>query len=144
MSENALHTAAGGSVEIAPCPTNKPGIRDDTGRAFAQTSRGKLVAEQAQLTHDEVRAIAELAKLSLTDDEVTMYAEQLSQILDYFTLLQEVDTSQVPPTDSVLPLRSVMRDDTPADPLTPEEATANAPDAEANQFKVNVVLSDSE
>lgn len=96
----------------------------------------------SQLTTEDVRDIAELAKLDLSDDEITMYTEQLSQILDYFTLLQEVDTSQIELTDSVLPLRSVMREDVVQVALTPTTAIANAADAEANQFKVSAVLGD--
>ncbi len=94
-----------------------------------------------KLTHEEVRAIADLAKLTLSDDEVAMYAEQLSQILEYFTMLQEVDTSDVQPTDSTIPHRNVLREDVVQEPLDPQTAIANAPDAEANQFKVRAVLS---
>ena len=96
----------------------------------------------SQLTIEAVRDIAELARLDLSDAELALYTEQLSQILEYFTLLQEVDTSHVALTDSVLPLRSVMRADVVEAPLTPEQAIANAPDAEANQFKVSAVLGD--
>lgn len=101
------------------------------------------MADQSYLSADDVRDIAELAKLDLTDEEVATYTEQLSEILKYFTLLQEVDTSGVQATDSVLPLKSVMRADEVQPALTPEAATANAPQSEANQFKVNVVLGDS-
>lgn len=97
---------------------------------------------QQRLSHDEVRDIAELAKLDLSDDEVALYAQQLSQILDYFTLLEEVDTSDVDVTASVIPLRSVMREDANPTAITPEEVVKNAPSAEANQFKVSAVLGD--
>jgi aspartyl-tRNA(Asn)/glutamyl-tRNA(Gln) amidotransferase subunit C len=98
----------------------------------------------AKLTIADVRDIAELAKLDLSDAEIAKYTEQLSQILDYFTLLQEVDTSHIDMTDSVLPLRSVMRADVVEAALTPEQVIANAPDAEANQFKVSAVLGDEQ
>ena len=97
---------------------------------------------KSSLTLDDVRAIAELARLELTDDEVRMYAEQLSAILGDFQTLQEVETSHSAPTASVLPLRSVMRADTPLTPLSPEEVIANAADAEDNQIKVRAVLGD--
>lgn len=99
------------------------------------------MAEQ-RLSLEEVRDIAELAKLELSDEQVTMYTQQLSQILDYFQLLQEVDTSQVDPTASVIPLRSVMRADENPVALSPEEVVANAPSASGNQFKVSAVLGD--
>lgn len=95
-----------------------------------------------ELSHDAVRAIAELAKLDLTDDEVAMYAGQLSDILQYFEQLAEVDTSAIEPTASVLPLKNVLRPDVPQPPLTPAEAIANAPDAEDDQFRVSAVLGD--
>lgn len=92
------------------------------------------------LSHDTVRSIAELAKLELTDDEIALYAGQLSHILQYFERLQAVDTSHIEPTASVLPLTNVLRPDIAAAPLSPEEAIANAPDAADNQFRVSAVL----
>ena len=97
---------------------------------------------EQRLSLEEVRDIAELAKLELSDEQVTMYTQQLSQILDYFQLLQEVDTSQVDPTASVIPLRSVMRADENPVALSPEDVVANAPSASGNQFKVSAVLGD--
>jgi aspartyl-tRNA(Asn)/glutamyl-tRNA(Gln) amidotransferase subunit C len=93
-----------------------------------------------ELSREEVRTIAELAKLDLTEDEVALYAGQLSSILGYFERLQQLDTSHIPPTASVLPLKNVLRADIPAQPLSPEQVVANAPDAEDNQFRVSAVL----
>jgi aspartyl-tRNA(Asn)/glutamyl-tRNA(Gln) amidotransferase subunit C len=95
-----------------------------------------------ELSHEEVRRIAELARLDLSDAEVALYAGQLSHILQYFERLQEVDTSQIAPTASVLPLKNVMRPDVAAPPLTPEQVTANAADVEDHQFRVSAVLGD--
>jgi aspartyl-tRNA(Asn)/glutamyl-tRNA(Gln) amidotransferase subunit C len=100
------------------------------------------VSDKTRLTHEEVRAIADLARLELTESEVTLYANQLSAILEDFQKLQQVDTSHIAPTASVLPIKSVMRADIPAQPLTPAEVTANAPAAEDDQFKVSAVLGD--
>lgn len=94
------------------------------------------------LSHDEVRKIAELAKLNLTDEEVALYAGQLSSILQYFRRLQELDTSAIPPTASVLPLKNVFRDDTPEPPLPPEEVIRNAAKSLGTQFLVSSVLGD--
>ncbi|MCC6615525.1 MAG: Asp-tRNA(Asn)/Glu-tRNA(Gln) amidotransferase subunit GatC [Anaerolineae bacterium] len=93
-----------------------------------------------ELSHQEVRRIAELAKLDLTDDEVALYAGQLSHILDYFRRLQELDTSHILPTASVLPLKNVMREDAPGTPLTPQQVIANAQDKLGDQFRVSAVL----
>jgi aspartyl-tRNA(Asn)/glutamyl-tRNA(Gln) amidotransferase subunit C len=92
------------------------------------------------LSHEEVRRIAELAKLDLTDEEVALYAGQLSNILDYFQKLQQLDTSQIEPTASVLPLKNVLRPDVAAMPLPPDEVIANAPDSDDHQFRVSAVL----
>ena len=97
-----------------------------------------------ELSHEEVRKIAELAKLDLSDDEVALYAGQLSSILQYFQRLQQVDTSHIEPTASVLPLKNVLRPDVAGQPLSPDEVIANAPDAEENQFRVSAVLGDGE
>jgi aspartyl-tRNA(Asn)/glutamyl-tRNA(Gln) amidotransferase subunit C len=94
------------------------------------------------LSHEEVRRIAELAKLELTDAEVELYAGQLSNVLQYFQRLQEVDTSQIAPTASVLPLKNVFRPDVPGAPLSPEEVVANAADSLDNQFRVHAVFGD--
>lgn len=92
------------------------------------------------LSGEDVRAIADLARLSLSDDEVNMYSDQLSAILGYFTLLEEVDTETVEATASVLPVRSVMRDDVAGEPLPIETVLANAPAADERQFRVSPVL----
>ncbi|MBW7883414.1 MAG: Asp-tRNA(Asn)/Glu-tRNA(Gln) amidotransferase subunit GatC [Caldilineaceae bacterium] len=94
------------------------------------------------LTTDEVRHVAELAKLHLTEEEVALYAEQLSAILDYAETLQQVDTSHVPPTPYVLPLDNVMRDDVPEPSLSNEAALANAPDQADGFFRVRAVFED--
>ncbi len=63
------------------------------------------------LTKDEVRHIAKLAKLELTDEEIEKYAVQLSSILDFFGQLQEVNTDDVEETSQVTGLTNVMRKD---------------------------------
>lgn len=92
------------------------------------------------LSIDEVRKIAELAKLDLTDEEAAMYAGQLSGILQYFEKLSAVDTANIEPTASVLPLKNVMREDVAGEPLPPEVVVANASDSLGDQFLVSVVL----
>lgn len=96
-----------------------------------------------ELSHDEVRRIAELAKLDLTDEEVALYAGQLSHVLDYFQKLQQVDTSHIPPTASVLPLKNVLREDVAGTALSPEDVVANAAHAVDHQFLVEDVFGDA-
>ncbi|GIV82668.1 MAG: aspartyl/glutamyl-tRNA(Asn/Gln) amidotransferase subunit C [Anaerolineae bacterium] len=92
------------------------------------------------LTIDDVRHVADLARLHLTDEEVRLYAQQLSAILDYAERLQEVDTSDVPPTPYVLPLQNVMAEDAPQPSLPNEVALANAPDKANGFFRVRAVF----
>ncbi len=92
------------------------------------------------LTITEVEHIAELVRLSLTAEEKALYRDQLSAILDYAAAIQRVDTSAIPPTATVLPLRNVMRDDLAAASLPAEDVLANAPDAAEGCFRVKAIL----
>ncbi len=92
------------------------------------------------LTLEEVQHIAELAKLELTPAELAHFREQLSAVLDYAAALRAVDTSAIPPTATVLPLRTVLRGDVPRPSLPREALLANAAEQEAGCFKVPAVL----
>ncbi len=92
------------------------------------------------LTAAEVRHVAELAKLKLTEAEIAQYTEQLSAILEYAATLQAVDTSNVPPTPYVLPLENVLAEDVPSPSLPTEQALANAPDQADGFFRVRAVF----
>jgi len=92
------------------------------------------------LSLQEVKHIAELARLELGEAELEHYREQLSRILEYAQRLQEVDTSSIQPTSSVLPARSVLRDDIPKPGLGLETLMQNAPNQEGGQFKVPPIL----
>jgi len=92
------------------------------------------------LTPEEVRHNARLARVGLSDDEVSRFQNQLSQILDYFERLQEVDTENIPPTAHTLSMHNVMRDDEPHPSIDKEEVLANAPQREDDLFRVRAVL----
>ena len=92
------------------------------------------------LTLSEVEHIADLARLELTGEEKERYRQQLSAILEYANRLREVDTSSIPPTSSVLPLRSVLRPDVVEQGLDVKAILSNASETEADQFKVPPVL----
>ena len=89
---------------------------------------------------EEVETIAELAKLTLTDEEKKMFQAQLSEILAYADILQQVDTRDIPPMTSALALNNVMRSDQVGLSFTNEEALYNAPDADEGSFRVRAVL----
>jgi len=92
------------------------------------------------LTLKDVEHIASLAKLGLTAEEKARFQEQLSTILDHFASLQRLDTSDIPPTATVLPLRNVMREDEARPSLPREDVLANAPDAAEGCFRVRAIL----
>ena len=92
------------------------------------------------LTREEVQHVAELAKLGVTEEETETYREQLSAILDYFNRLRQLDTDDVPPMASVLPLNNVLRDDVAEACLPTDRLLGNAPDAEDDMFRVNAIL----
>ena len=97
-------------------------------------------APNMRLTRDQVKHVAELAKLKLTEAEIDLFQEQLSAILAYADRLDELDTASIPPTAGVLPLRNVMRADEPRPSFPREAMLANAPDAEDGFVKVKIVL----
>lgn len=93
-----------------------------------------------KLSREEVLHIARLARVALTEAEITRMSEQLSNLLEHFEVLQQVDTEGVPPTAQSVTLQSVMRDDVVAPSLSPEDVLANAPRREDDCFRVRAVL----
>jgi len=93
-----------------------------------------------KIDRDMVEHIAELAKLQLTDEEIDLFAGQLSAILEAVEQLQALDTGAIPPTASVLPLQNVLRPDVARPSLPRDEALANAADTADGQFRVEAVL----
>ena len=94
----------------------------------------------AEITRDEVRHIAELAKLQLTDDEIDLYRAQLEGILAHFRSLEQLDTSGVPPTQHVLDVQNVLRADEVRPSVSADEALANAPRTRDGFFDVPAVM----
>jgi aspartyl-tRNA(Asn)/glutamyl-tRNA(Gln) amidotransferase subunit C len=93
-----------------------------------------------KLSREEVLHIARLARLGLTEDEVDRLREQLSDILENFEVLQQVDTTDVPPTAQSIPLQNVTKSDEVAASLPPSQILANAPRREGDFFRVKAVL----
>ena len=99
-----------------------------------------LTGQETTLSRVEVEHIAELAKLSLTDEEKERFGEQLSAILEYAEVLQRLDTEAIPPTATVLPLRNVMAADEVRLSSSREDILANAPKTANGCFKVQAIL----
>jgi aspartyl-tRNA(Asn)/glutamyl-tRNA(Gln) amidotransferase subunit C len=94
------------------------------------------------ISREDVEQVAALARLHLTDEELDRMEGQLSRILDAIAVLRDVDTSQVGPTASVLPLENVMREDVRSTSATisRDAALANAPVREGDHLRVPLVL----
>jgi aspartyl-tRNA(Asn)/glutamyl-tRNA(Gln) amidotransferase subunit C len=93
-----------------------------------------------KLNREEVLHIARLARMALTEEEITRLSGQLSNLLEHFQVLQEVNTDNVEPMTQSVELRSVMREDNVAPSLPPEDVLANAPRREGEFFRVRAVL----
>jgi aspartyl-tRNA(Asn)/glutamyl-tRNA(Gln) amidotransferase subunit C len=92
------------------------------------------------IDRETVRNVAKLARLGMTEEELDIFGQQLSVILENIAILREADVSGVSPTAHASRLNSIMRADIPQPSYPPEELLANAPDREDNAFKVNAVL----
>ena len=95
------------------------------------------------LSSRDVEKIALLARLELTDDEKSLYQEQLSAILDYANRLNKLDIADVPPTASAVDLENVMREDVIEPGLSLEDALFNTIEEALDQFKIQAVLDES-
>ncbi len=95
------------------------------------------------LSREDVEHIALLARLHLTEEEKERYREQLSNILDHISKLQELDTSTVQPMSSVVVEQSRLREDVAGPAMPREDLLRNAPDAADDQFRVPPVLDTS-
>jgi aspartyl-tRNA(Asn)/glutamyl-tRNA(Gln) amidotransferase subunit C len=93
-----------------------------------------------KLSREEVQHIARLARLGMTEAELERFRGQLSNILENFEILQQVDTTDVPPTAQSIPLQNVTRDDEVTSSLPPDDVLANAPQREGEFFRVKPVL----
>jgi aspartyl-tRNA(Asn)/glutamyl-tRNA(Gln) amidotransferase subunit C len=92
------------------------------------------------LTREEVEHLAKLARLGLSEDDEVKFEEQLSEILDHFDVLRQIDTEGVPPTAHTLPLENVYDSDHARPSFPPEDILANAPLSEDSLLRVRAIL----
>lgn len=92
------------------------------------------------ITVKDVEHVAALARLELSDEEKTLYTDQLNAILKYAEQLNALDTDGVEPTSHAVPLYNVLREDEVKPSLPLEKVMLNAPEEEDGQFKVPAVL----
>ena len=96
------------------------------------------------LSRDEIRHVARLSRLAFSDAELDKFAEELNGILAYFDKLNELDTSETPPTSHALKMENVFREDEVQPSLSVEDALANAPEREGDFFKAPRIIQDDD
>lgn len=93
-----------------------------------------------RLSHDQVRHVAKLSRLHLSDAEVEHFADQLSAVLGYVAKIDELDVLNVEPMAHPMDVSNVFRDDLPGSSLTRDQALANAPARDGDFFMVPKVI----
>src|SRR4051812_42830152 len=96
----------------------------------------------SKITPDEVRRIAALANIGLSDDQIEHFAGELDEIVKFVEQLQKIDVADIPPTDQVTGLVDVWREDKVQLGLSYDDLELNAPNWEDGYYKVKRVLSD--
>lgn len=94
----------------------------------------------AELSREEVKHVAHLARLAITEEEAERFALQLGAITEFAKQLEELDTTNVEPTTHVLPLVNVLREDVASKGLDRETMMLNVKDQEAGQVKVPSIM----
>jgi aspartyl-tRNA(Asn)/glutamyl-tRNA(Gln) amidotransferase subunit C len=101
------------------------------------------MADRRRLRRADVAHVAALARLSLTEEELDHFTEQLAQVLDHAEDVASLDLAGVRPTAHAMAVVNVLRDDEPAPSLDREEVLAAAPDVEEHRFRVPPVLGEA-
>ena len=94
----------------------------------------------ATLSRDDVAHVAYLARLGLTEEELTRLEGQLNHILDQYAKLAELDTEAIPPTAQTIELQNILRDDVAGPSLSSIDALANAPARDGDFIVVPAIL----
>ncbi len=89
-----------------------------------------------------VKHVAFLVRLGISEEEAEKFSGQFSSIIDYFNMLNEVDTSDVPPASDIANAENVLREDVVQPSMSREEFLKNAPQSERGYVKVPTVLGD--
>ncbi|QIM16763.1 Asp-tRNA(Asn)/Glu-tRNA(Gln) amidotransferase subunit GatC [Leucobacter insecticola] len=109
-----------------------------------ETSAAVRTGANGEITAETVQHLAGLARIALTEAEVSSLTTELGSILTNIAKVSEVAGADVPATSHPLPLNNVMREDVIADVLTREEALANAPETSDGMFRVSSILGEEQ
>lgn len=93
-----------------------------------------------KVTAEDVKYIAQLSRLSVSEADLEIFTEQFNQILNCADILQQIDTTGIEPTPYVLPVSNVFREDIAKEGVSHEEALRNAPEVQNDGFKVPRVI----
>ena len=93
-----------------------------------------------KITKEQVEHVAKLARLAITEEEKSIFSEQLSSILTYVEQLNRLDTSKVEPTSHVISMQNVFREDRVKDSLPREEVLAGGPETSEEFFRVPRII----
>lgn len=94
----------------------------------------------SRISLDEVKHVANLARLAISEEEAEKFQKQLDAIISFAELLNEVDTEEIEPTSHVLDMKNIMREDIAQKGLPVEEVLKNAPDHQDGQVKVPSII----
>ncbi len=94
----------------------------------------------SRISIDQVKHVANLARLAVTEEEAEKFTKQLDSIITFAEQLNELDTENVAPTSHVLPMKNVLREDVAKPGLPVEEVLKNAPDSKDGQFRVPSII----
>jgi aspartyl-tRNA(Asn)/glutamyl-tRNA(Gln) amidotransferase subunit C len=97
-----------------------------------------------QITIDDVRHVAKLARLALSEAQMLTLTPQLGSILQYVAKVNEADTTDVEPMAHALPLHNVLREDVVEPSLPLEKVLQNAPETDGPFFKVPKVIGEDD
>ena len=99
-----------------------------------------IIGRMAALSRTDVEHVAHLARLGLTDDELTRLEAELNHILDQYAILAELPTDDIPPTAQTIELENILREDVARPSMSPEDVLANAPQRDGDFFVVPAIL----
>jgi aspartyl-tRNA(Asn)/glutamyl-tRNA(Gln) amidotransferase subunit C len=102
------------------------------------------MADSEKLNLEDVKEVAKLARLALTEPQLARLTSQLEGILGYVGKLQKLDVSNVEPMAHALPVHNIFRDDIPKPGMPLEKVLQNAPETDGPFFKVPKVIGGDE
>ncbi|HHY20953.1 MAG TPA: Asp-tRNA(Asn)/Glu-tRNA(Gln) amidotransferase subunit GatC [Bacilli bacterium] len=94
----------------------------------------------AHMSKEQLKHVAQLARIAVTEEETELFAGQIDGVLAYCDILNEVNTDNVEPTTHVVNISNVLREDVVKESLTQEDALKNAPEQLDGQVKVPSIM----